>query len=1428
VHFEWPGQLVADDICLEDEAGRRLFEARYAAAGFRILPLIFKGQLVFTGIRLVNFSLHLAQEAPGSPFNIQFLVDAFRQDTSQTSDIDLRIASVILRRGSIRYDLLSRLPATGKRFDPAHIDIQDLNANISLETLGPDSLNARIRRLSFSERSGFAPEKISLHIAGNSDSLAIRDFEIHLKESALIIPRAHILYADATTPGDILTAPLRLQIAPSELYPEELAAFVPELANFHDPVILAAQADGCVNDINLGELTLRYSDKMHFAGTMTLKGITRPGETYLVGKVNKMYLTSEGLAGLATNFNARPVRLPDPILRLGVLHFSGEISGFFDNLVAYGKLSSDIGTIETDLLFGSKKEENIAAYVRGTVTSSELLAGELSDDGLLGILRFDASIDAQCPVGGSFAGNVRARVNELDYRNYRYENILLSGHFQANGFDGFVRMDDPNGSLFAEGMFRSEGQKTVANFDASLQHLRPDNLNLYDKLDSPDISLSFHADFTGNTIDNLQGSISVDSLDIRTAPRNFFMKQFKVTASGLAPDRRLSIASDLVNGEISGAYSFASLFPGLFQTLANYLPALTNVANVANNPSNAHVYTMPENDFALLLAIENTEHLSQTLRLPLALTAQGRITGFYNQRLGKFRTEAFLPGLRIGNTKLESCYFTCENPSDRIDFRLRAAQLTDLTDAHNIIDWQAHARDNRIETLLHWTNNQQQRFEAHIGASARFSETDDDTADSRLRTDIHIAESPLLINDSLWTLSEADLIVRGKRIDVSNFMISLDDQRLYVDGTISDSPGDTLLLDLNRIELSYIFDALQLNALRFGGKATGLFHASDPYHNVILNGNLYVQDFSFNQVTLGDLNLFSSWDEQKKGIRMSGDIYENDTTRTDVTGYIYPAGEHDGLDLTFDAKRLNIAFLTPYLDNVVSGLRGRGSGYARLYGSFEDIDLEGRMFVRDGGLGIGFLDTYYTFSDSILLDPGTIRTNHITLYDSYGNTGIVNAQVNHSYFRNFTFDVDIQTNRMLVYNASEKQRPTIYGTVFSSGTSRIHGNERTIDFDVNMRTEPRTSVSFNFMGNSTATAYDFISFKDRNAPQDTVRHIPLPIPPPEEEGTELRMNFTLDVTADANLELIMNPLAGDRIKGYGNGSLQVEYGTKTDLRMYGIYSILSGDYNFSLQQLIRKDFKIREGSSVSFRGDPRDANLSINAIYNVTANIGDLDPTLLDESARTNIPVNCVLQLEGALPNPSLSFDLELPGANSDLERKVKSFANTEDMMTRQIVYLLVLNKFHPSDFTRLPSSNEFSAMTSAAISSQISSILSALTDKVQIGTNIRASQEGFSETEVEMLLSGQLWDNRLLFNGNFGYKNNPNVKNVFVGEFDIEYLLTPSGEFRLKAYNHANDMYRYLKQSLTTQGFGIMYKKDFSTLSDLFRRRRRSLFDAP
>jgi hypothetical protein len=322
---------------------------------------------------------------------------------------------------------------------------------------------------------------------------------------------------------------------------------------------------------------------------------------------------------------------------------------------------------------------------------------------------------------------------------------------------------------------------------------------------------------------------------------------------------------------------------------------------------------------------------------------------------------------------------------------------------------------------------------------------------------------------------------------------------------------------------------------------------------------------------------------------------------------------------------------------------------------------------------------------------------------------------------------------------------------------------------------------------------------------------------------EYELNFLVNVTPEAHLELTVDPSSGDKIRGSGSGDLQVRYGSRSDVQIFGNYLISEGIYNFSLQQVIRKRFDIRDGSLVAFQGDPMAADLNIRAGYSLNANIQDLDEMLLMETANPSIAVNCILSLEGRLQNPTISFDLELPNSNSELERQMKSFIDTKDMMTRQIIYLLVLNKFYTPDYSRNDyRSNEFSAVASSALSAQLSSLLSSLTDKVQIGTNIRSRQDGVKETEIEMLLSSRLLNNRLLFNGNFGYKDNSVMTNAFVGEFDLEYKLTRSGEISLKAYNHANDLYRYNAKSLTRQGVGVTFRKDFSSLSNIFTRRKR------
>ncbi|MDR2776407.1 MAG: translocation/assembly module TamB, partial [Tannerella sp.] len=715
------------------------------------------------------------------------------------------------------------------------------------------------------------------------------------------------------------------------------------------------------------------------------------------------------------------------------------------------------------------------------------------------------------------------------------------------------------------------------------------------------------------------------------------------------------------------------------------------------------------------------------------------------------------------------------------------------------------------------------KFEAEITASALFIKENDE---QKLRTEITIPPAQIILKDSLWNIEPASVTITGGNIHIDNFYITKTDQYLHIDGVISDNPKELLLVDLKDIEIRHIFDVLNIPALQFGGSATGTVNAHDLLGSMMIEGRLEIMDFSFNQAVQGKLNISSEWDNDRQGILLLGSIYHNDSVWTDVNGYIFPIGENRGLSLFFDANKINIAFVQKYMKAFAGNVNGLAYGNIHLYGSFSDIFIEGSSYIENGNIKINLLNTEYSFSDTLFFDKSAIRTKNTVISDKDGNTGFLNLNFTHENFRNMKYDLDLKFNNMLVYDITEYDNPKIYGQVYADGTANINGTEDYVNVGGNVRSSAGTSMGFNFTENSTVENYDFISFIEKQ--EDTARTSDSEndiknIMNDDDSSMDYQLDFLVNVTPDAKLELVMDPASGDKIRGSGSGDIRILYGNRSNAQMFGNYLISEGTYNFSLQQVIRKRFNIRDGSVVTFHGDPMAADLDISALYNLTANIQDLDETLLMETANPSIPVNCILKLEGRLQNPAIAFDLELPNSNNELERQVKSFIDTEDMMTRQIIYLLVLNKFYTPDYSRNDyRSNEFSVMASSAISAQLSNILSSLTDKVQIGTNIRSRQDGVKDTEVEMLLSSQLLNNRLLFNGNFGYKDNSIMSNAFVGEFDLEYKLTRSGEISLKAYNHANDLYRYNTKSLTRQGVGIMFRKDFSSLSDILVGRKK------
>ncbi|MDR2121310.1 MAG: translocation/assembly module TamB [Tannerella sp.] len=1419
VSLDWYSRLVVRDVFLMDKQTDTLFTADHVSAGFGLFPLI-RGKMVFSDVRLVGFALHMNKASRGGEPNFQFVIDAFAsRDTTKKTNIDLQIKSVQLRRGYVSYHVADE-PEMPHEFDPQHIKIHDLNGQIKLNALTADSLNMRIDRLGFEEQSGFILHRLSLDLTANADSATIRNLTVRLPSTLLRIDTAGIRYNEADSMSLWASkVPVRLKIAPSQVCPKDIAAFVPAFADFTSVVDISTEVSGFADNFSLNDLKLETNHSASLLGRINLMGITRRNETYLFGKIDRASATTEGLVRIINHFTEQPINIPAPVRQLNDLHFSGEISGFFDHLVAYGNLQTGIGAIDMDLVVGAKKEENVPLYLKGRIASTELqidkLFGERND---FGIVRFRGDVDASRRNGERFSGNIRVQINEADYKRYRYENILLAGRFNSNEYDGSIDVDDPNGKIHARGLFRYDGENSVFNFAADIRDVRPEALHITEKYDNPALSLKINADFTGNSIDLFEGRIVADDFSFVTQTDSFYLDSLRIDAGNSG--RRLTVSSDLLRGEISGKYSFQTLVPSLLHTGMTYLPVLSHIV-----PAKEKLH---ENEFRFSMEVENTETLSRTFKLPFGIMEKSVVSGEYDNTAGHVRLEISVPKYKIGKSNFEDGSLLFTNRDDKLTLRAKTTRIN-KKQLRNMFEISSEAADDRVETTFSLANAEDSSMNIRFSTSAQISPTLPKEGGKSLTTEILFLPGQMRIKDSLWHLAPSSVTVTEGRTTVHHFNISSGDQFLHIDGNVSNRfPQNDIKIELNKIELSHIFDIIDIAALQFGGQATGKISVSNLYEMPNINTELEIQDFSFNRVVQGKLNLFSQWDNNENGILMLGSLYRDSATWTDISGYIYPVGKTENISLYFDAREIDLGMLHPYVDAFTNTIEGRGSGEIHLYGTFSNLTFEGKAFVKDGLIGVNVLNTAYAFNDTIRIMPESISGKNIAVHDREGNSGSISFEVNHKYLRDFSFRSDMQVQNMLLYDVSERINPQIYGTVYGNGNARIAWENNLVTIDANIQNSPNSFMGFNFMNGSSAENYDFIFFKEPDAGKATdgiatVREN-TPPPPDSDDETKLKVNCFLDVTPAADLELVIDPAGGDKIRGNGSGDIQVQYDSNADLTMFGGFSVRSGSYNFSLQQVLHKDFQIREGSQIDFSGNPLNAALNFNATYYLTASIEDLDQSLVKETLRTSVPVNCILNLNGRLQSPTISFDLEFPNSTHELQRQVKSFIGTEDMMARQIVYLLVLNKFYTPDYSRNDyRANEFSVVASSALSAQLSNILNSLTDKVQIGTNIRSRQDGVSDTEVEMLLSSQLLDNRLLFNGNFGYKNNFIQSNAFIGEFDLEYKLTPSGEIRLKAYNHANDMYRYNMKSLTRQGVGLMYYKDFDSFGNIILKRRKT-----
>ena len=1413
-------RIIIDDVLLDDQDEQEMLKVTRLSAKFDIMPF-FKGKISISSVQLFGFNINLQKKTPDSPPNFKFVLDAFASNDTVKKDnsLDLRINSILIRRGRMAYHVLSEEETPGK-FNAKHIHLQNIIANISLKALSKDSINLGIKRLSLDEKvSGFSLKKMSLKLVANSRQTSIDNFAIELPETSLKLDTIHLIY-DSLKAFDRFTEQVRFSFRtlPSQITLKDISPFLPALSHFKEPISLDMEVKGTVNQLTCSHLEITADNRQfRLKGDVALQDLSHPQDAYVFGTLSELTATTRGVGFLVRNLSHDYNGVPPVLERLGNVSFRGEVSGYFTDIVTYGQLHTDLGGVNMDLKLSSDKSKGLFAY-SGAVKTTDYKLGKLLANEQLGEITFNLDVHGRHVTDRLPVVELKGLIASVDYSRYRYENITLDGEYKQGGFNGKVALDDPNGSIYLNGDVNVSSRIPTFNFQAIINKLRPHDLNLTSKYPDTEFSLKLRANFTGGSVDEMIGEINVDSLEFMSPEKQYFMNNMNIRASKQNNENQLRLTSEFLTASVEGKFQYHTLPASILNIMRKYVPSLILPPK---KPIETH------NNFQFDIHIYNTDILSTIFDIPLTVYTHSTLKGYFNDPLQRLRVEGYFPRLQYKNNFIESGMILCENPSNHIRARVRLTNLKKKGAVNLSLD--AQAKDDNISTTLNWGNSAAVTYSGQLAAVAKFLRTEGEKP--LLKAMVEVKPTDIILNDTLWQIHPSQVVVDSGKVDVNNFYFSHQDRYVRINGRLSDNPQDSVKVDLKDINMGYVFDIASISDdVNFEGDATGTAYASGVFKKPVMNTRLFIKNFSLNQGRLGDLNIYGEWDNENRGIRLDASIKDISTTPSRVTGIIHPLKPESGLDLNIEANELNLKFLEHYMKSIANDIKGRATGKVHFYGKFKGLNLDGAV-MTDASMNFDILNTHFAIKDTILLAPTGLTFNNIHISDMEGHSGRMNGYLHFQHFKNLNYRFEIQANNMLVMNTKESTDMPFYGTVYGTGNALLTGNAiQGLDVNVAMTTN-RNSI-FTYINGSvaSATSNQFIKFGDktpRRTIQDSIQIISYyeqlqqkRQEAEEEQKTDIRLNILVDATPDATMKIIMDPVAGDYISGKGTGNIRTEFYNKGDVKMFGSYQINQGVYKFSLQEVIRKDFVIKNGSTITFNGAPLDANLDIQASYTVnSASLNDLIP---EESSsiiqQPNVKVNCIMNLSGILVRPTIKLGIELPNERDEVQTLVRNYISTEEQMNMQILYLLGIGKFYTEDARNNQNSNVMSSVLSSTLSGQLNNALSQVfeTNNWNIGTNLSTGDKGWTDMEVEGILSGQLLNNRLLINGNFGYRDNPMANTNFVGDFEAEWLINRSGDIRLKAYNETNDRY-YTKTNLTTQGVGIMYKKDFNKWSDLF-----------
>ncbi|MBP5612074.1 MAG: translocation/assembly module TamB domain-containing protein, partial [Bacteroidales bacterium] len=1326
----------------------------------------------------------------------------------------------------------------GVNFSDIRLDGMQLHVT-GLTPVDTGGVNFRIDRLSGIEQSGLDLRDLSADLFIDGRHMGFYDWHIGLPNSDLHGDTLAFAFSSFRDFGqgrfrDHVTMCIDID-APSRINLHELGYFVSYFYPETGTVEAETRMSGQLRQLAFDHLFLKKNNLTQIDGRMTLQGLPRLDATRIQADFATL---SAGIADLhRIRTGNGTLQLPEIADRFSFVAYKGRFDGYYNDFITKGLLSSDLGNIRADVRIAQPVRQgpdcDTSFLFSGDIrTETPFALGKLTDQAHLGDLTLEALTEGALLQRGGLQARLDGTVQSLAFNEYVYRDIPVHGAVHGKRSEVSLALDDPNAELRLSGRLDRTGRKPRLAVDADIRRARLHPLHLNAADTSAFLAFRLNGDLTGTGPDDAEGELSLSGLDITHNHRLLHVDDLLLFTKNISETKRIILRSEMLNAELWGQYEFAAL-PASFMTVWQRVM-----------PSSAHgrkrYSDLSENRFEYEIEFRECEGLTSFLADGFRLAPGSNLRGTYHPKADDISLTCEIPFAAYGEKRVRQFAAECRTDSGRLHMDAKCNQLFfNKKMVFDQLNCQTVWQNDTVSARLVWDNmapTMRNNGDLSLQAITAWVPSAGHRRLTLIQTDEAVNE--FTYNDRTFAV-DFDRVVRdGREWDISRFYIGNEAESLHADGSVSPRETDPLTLTASGIDLAFLSQIAAVKRMNFSGSLDGTLQLSSLQDVPQIVADFTIGDFAVNDQYIGHLTAASAWQDAARTLEADVRAVRDSLQVIDASGkLLVDSGEMD-----FDVQLADIPAKAfhPFLEAVFSEVTGSIGGQLHMGGPLRAPVLNGMLDVTKTGCTVDYTRTAYAFRNSIPVENNTLIFRNIGISDAYGHNATINGTLAFAEWSDILFDLALDTRNLEVLNTTIDDNSIFYGHAFAGGRLGVKGSLRGIAMNINMTNTDNTQIIMPLELGSDVSRTNFITFinplednTDRRATRRRRRTAA------ESDAaaaggassSTFEMNMTLNVTPQAEIQLVFDSKIGDILRGNGSGTFNMSMDKDKNFSMLGTYTIEKGDYLFTLQNVINKKFTIEEGGTVIFNGDPEDAYISVRAKYKARPSLYDLTG---DESLHRRTDVDCIINISNSLSDPTIAFEIDIPNADQEIRSYLSSQTTLEDDMTKQFLSLLVMNSFYTDQNNVSGSQSNTTAglesmgLTTASefLSSQLSRMISGLSKSVDIGVSYRPSVETGSQ-DVAFNLSTDV----ISLSGNVDVGNNRldgTANDNILSDFTVEVRLNKRGTLLFKAFNRANNSYLF-QQADYTQGIGFLYREDFDAFRNLaLFRRRPSPLTAP